>query len=278
MKKLWTIIVALLLFSAPKNVSAQVVINEISTNTGNDWVELYSIEEIDISGWLLMDDKSDIGTIPEGTILSEIGSMFYVVEVSNRLNKGGDDVRLFHSDKVTLVDMIEYGGEGEVCLPSDTGSIGRYPDGNATVERFSSHTKDVTNNTATIDACPTPTPEPTEEPTPEATTQSTSTQTPTKAPTLTPKSTVLSKATSKPKKTKTPKPTPTKDPKSLVLSDLDESTPTPTGSPDPKNGKGFPYSALLFVGGGIAFLGSAGYVFYKNQSKYNETNGKEKVQ
>jgi hypothetical protein len=188
----------------PSEVLAQVVINEFSSSTASDWVELFALEETDVSGWFLDDDgtATNMATIPEGTTMG--ASTYYVVEVSNRLNKNGDIISLFTKDGA-LVDRVPYGSKGGVCVPSESGSVGRYPDANSTIERFLLPTKGASNDLAQLNPCPTPTPTPTPSPTP------TSTITPTPTPTLTsiPTSTATPRPTVKAVSTIEPTPKPT---------------------------------------------------------------------
>ena len=50
-------------FIFAKGASAQVVINEMSTDGSSDWIELFSSEDIDISGWILKDTTGEVDTI-----------------------------------------------------------------------------------------------------------------------------------------------------------------------------------------------------------------------
>ena len=149
-----------------KNVLARVVINEFSSSSSNDWVELYSDEDIDISGWILRDNASSIvKAIPKYTLIGPSGSVpkYYVIDASNRLNIDTDKVILLKSDDSTIVDQVSYGGEGKVCAPTGNQTIGRFPDGTGNFVRFSVAT-DWRENNAPQDPCPTPTPTPTPSP------------------------------------------------------------------------------------------------------------------
>ncbi|KKU09144.1 MAG: putative cell surface glycoprotein, partial [Candidatus Woesebacteria bacterium GW2011_GWB1_45_5] len=190
-----------LLFLFPSSISAQVIINEFSSfDSSGDWVELYAIENTDISGWILRDAAaSKMETIPDGTAIGPSG--FYVVEVGNRLNVDGDIVKLLMPDDVTIVNQIPYGSEGGVCAPGQGGSVGRVDNGNV-VERFAAPTKGLTNTGAQLNPCPTPTPSPTRSPTP--------TPDPTQAPATAPTATPAPTPTKTPIPTKTPSPKPTK--------------------------------------------------------------------
>lgn len=258
--KLILFILFVLFFFVPASVHAQVVINEFSSGTTSDWVELYNTatEAADLASYKIMDsgtnDKVLSGNIPSGGFIS--------FGFSNWLNNDGDTVRLFNN--TDLVDSISYGGDGQVCLAGSGESIGRYPDANSTIERFLTPTRDSSNNSAILNPCPTPTPEPT----PASTTAPTNTPTPTS--TATPASTKT--PTPIPIKTKTPTPTATSvesaTPESLVLGlQGEEGSPSPVASPEAKNK--IPLISFIFIFLGLGFIGGAGYLVYRNSKGYN---------
>jgi len=186
------LLIVILNLCAAKKIYAQVVINEFSSAASTDWVELYSSEEIDISGWILDDEgtKSDIKVFPQGTQIGPSTNSYLVVETSDRLNNGGDIIYLFNKDR-TEVDKISYGNKGGVCLALANSSVGRYPDANATIERFKSPSKNTTNNNTELDPCPAPTLEPTTTPVPTSKPMSTPKPTSTPKPVQTQKVTTL---------------------------------------------------------------------------------------
>ncbi|NMA18060.1 MAG: lamin tail domain-containing protein, partial [Clostridiaceae bacterium] len=111
-----------------------VVINEVESNNpnSNDWVELYnnSTDNVDISGWILSDDKglarlNDETTkpFPAGTIINAGEFLVFDVDaVPYKFALGKKDaVNLYDKDK-KLVDSIAYTDHAP-----DT--LGRYPDG-----------------------------------------------------------------------------------------------------------------------------------------------------
>ena len=110
----------------PDVALAQVVINEVNSNTGTDFIEIYNIggEPADISGYLLkdnMDTRTD--AIPAGTVLQPGG--FYVAYDGNGITFGlgkDDAARLFTPDGVYLVDHVSW---ADHMIPS----WGRCPDG-----------------------------------------------------------------------------------------------------------------------------------------------------
>lgn len=181
--KVFSIFILLIIFQfvIVKKVFAQVVINEVGINDSPQWVELYSTDDMDISGWILKRTApSTIYTIPSNTFIGPSSNKFFVANVSNILNDSGDTVYLYASDSSTLKDEIAYGGDGNVCLPGNGESIGRYPDGDNTIERLATETKGSSNSSTSLDACPTPTPTqaPTSSPAPTLTPESTDTPTP----------------------------------------------------------------------------------------------------
>lgn len=111
------------------------VINEVESSDpagGNDWVELYnnSNQDMDISGWILSDDKGlarlDDGTttpFPNGTIIKAGKHLVFDVDaVPYNFGLGkNDEVNLYDQDK-NIVDTASYTGHA-------TDTLGRYPDG-----------------------------------------------------------------------------------------------------------------------------------------------------
>jgi len=185
-------------FGFAKKVNAQVVINEFSPasnpNGYGDWIELYVYEDTNLSDYYLTHIKTD-GT--EGNITipepynygpnSENGK-YKVISVGNFLGNTGDRIRLYRRGNPNPIDDISYGDQGGVCVPSQTGSVARIPDGGNTIDRLAVHTQGATNGELVTDPCPTPTPIPT----------STPTSTPTPKPTNSPTATTTSKPTSTP--------------------------------------------------------------------------------
>jgi len=116
---------------------------------------------------------------------------------------------------------------------------------------------------------PTPTPTPTLGPT------STPIPTPTKTPTPTPKPTVKAVVTKKPKviSTKT-----TSDEEESEILGLREGLepPSPTPIPESEEKGKIPITAILFVLGGLGFMGVAGYPFLKSMKKRYNIENEEK--
>jgi hypothetical protein len=254
-------------FIFAKDAKAQVVINEMATEGSSDWIELFSSEDVDISSWILKDTTGVVETLGQGIFIEPSTSSFYVINVKNRLNNPGDIVGLYQPDGVTKRDEIPYGNQGGVCTPSSAGSIGRYPDANATIERFSTHTQGTSNNLATLEPCPTPTPTTTPTPIP--------TVTPTPSPTSSPTPTSTPKPTSAP--TKAPSPTEKQEENSDseeaavgILGLREELNRKVEATPEAQSEKPFPAFAALLVGVGVVLIGVAGFVFMKGRRKiYN---------
>jgi len=255
----------------PTGAFAQVVINEFSSDTQSDWVELYAFNDTDISDWKIDDDATSVMfTPPASTIIGPGTNSYFIAEVGNRLNRDGDIITLIDKDG-GVIDTISYGTKGGVCTPGELGSIGRYPDANATIERFSVHTKLASNDSAALDPCPTPSPQPTTDPTAAPTSQPTTEPTP--APT------VLAKVAS-PKPTKKPvvaQNTTLRGPlkvdeeggESEVLALREELNKQGEDENGEESG-GFSWLAALLTAVGVGFIGYAGWPFIKPLiSKYN---------
>lgn len=156
-------------------VSAQVFINEFSSSTSDDWVELFSSEDIDISGWILRDTASSkVKTVPTATTIGPSSSKYYLLDAGNRLNSDTDVVNLYLPDDSTLVDKVAYGDSGNICAATGSQTVGRKPDGGS-VTRFLISSKGQENNqaeelcsvpTETITTTESPTETPTSTPTP----------------------------------------------------------------------------------------------------------------
>lgn len=258
------------------------VINEISSwDSTGDWIELYALENTDISGWILRDNANKpIKTVPGGTIIGPSTNSFYVIEAGNRLNKDSDFIKLLRSDDATVVDSIIYGESGSPCAPGQGESIGRYPDANSVIDRFSAVTKNSSNNLGTLLSCPTPTFEPTNSPAPTATSK------PTDAPTLKP--TYTPKPTSK-TEVKAAKTDGTESSEFLSQNEEDQNllglrytntptffSPTPQIKGDATNN--FPYTAGLLIVLGLVFLGGSFFAFLRNKKKsYDILHGLKSV-
>lgn len=256
------------------DVSAQVVINEFSSwESSGDWVELYSDEDVDISGWILRDTASTVvNTIPSEISIGPSTSKFFIIGAKNRLNKNEDIIKLYKEDDSTLVNQVSYGDEADVCVPNQGQSAGRFPDGTGSFVRFASHTEGTTN-TSSQDPCPTPTPEPA---TPEPAKQ-TASPSPSESPSSTPKPTVKAAATKKPtSKPKVIEEESDENGEDFILG-LREELETDAPSSESEGKKKFPILAGLFIVGGLGVIGFAGFSFIKNKRKtYNNVKDGKK--
>jgi hypothetical protein len=147
----------------PSFVSADVVINEFSSNSNTEWVELYNTDStpVDLTGWTLKDEAQSPKTLTE--IIS--GNGYFVYENSSGwLNNSGGDSIILKDDSDITINFVEYGKSGSVVgTPASDKSAGRVPDGSSDWENNLDWTKDVSNPseltpdpTATNTSTPTP--------------------------------------------------------------------------------------------------------------------------
>src|SRR3989344_4311183 len=135
-----------------KDVYGQVVINEFSSSTSSDWVELYnnSDKSVDLSNYFLKDGSTSGNTKNLSCILSPFG--YFSVSWSNSLNNAGDIIKLIKSDDI--VDCVSYGNgticEGETQVHLELIGTGQYaariPDGVGGWTITSDQTKDLPND------------------------------------------------------------------------------------------------------------------------------------
>lgn len=156
-------------FAYTKAVYATIVINEFSSSTSDDWVEIYNTDTITatISGLKIRDETNTNHKDLSGELAS---GGFTVINFNSWLNNSGDTVKLVSVDgnNETVLDSISYGTSGDICVPDTNGSIGRYPDG-GNIIRFASSTKGGSNNSSNQSDCITPTPIPSHTPVPSNT-------------------------------------------------------------------------------------------------------------
>lgn len=176
-------------------VYAQLKINEFSSGSGEDWVEIFneSEESLDLSSYEIRDSTDSNKLALTGIIRSR---EFAVFDWPNKLNNGGDIVRLISKLGGSSMDELAYGDSGDLPAPDSLTVLARSPDGGDDLV-LASPSKGTTNNGQQI--FPTPTPTPTVTPTPQRTPTPIRTPTPTRSPTI----------TRTPTPTKTPKPSPT---------------------------------------------------------------------
>ncbi|MEK7622842.1 MAG: lamin tail domain-containing protein [Patescibacteria group bacterium] len=253
MKTTWPVSIAacfIFLFLAnPAQVLAQVKINEFSSENGADWVELYSSEEVDISGWILRDNATTkVATIPNGIKIGPNTNQFYIIEAGNRLNKDGDVIILYKQDDSTQVNQISYGSQEDLCAPEAGQTAGRLPDGSDKITRFAAPTKGQANLVAEA-PCPSPSPSPTSSASPAVNPSPEAQASPSPAP-LASKSPIPSpKASASPSPEPEPEPTPEEkiiEENSQVLGASDSAKPTN------------PYRvAFVLIGLGLALIGGS---------------------
>ena len=267
----WATILILFFFFINK-AGAQVVINEFSSSTSSDWIEFHGYEDTEISGWVIDDygTSSNVKVFEEGTFIGPSYKSFLVVGVSSRLNKNGDIITLYDSNG-NVIDEISYGDKGGVCIPTEAGSIGRYPDAGSVIERFREHSYGASNNLSELDPCPTPTSIPTNIPIPTTTPKPTPTPVPTF--TLTP--------TLAPTKPKTSTPTPLgknleekqilgmKETEMAIVNDDAEIS-------DKKESKNpIPLAAGVFILAGLGLMGFPVANYFRLKRGYNQKDGQE---
>lgn len=167
------------LFFLARSAFAALYINEFSSETDPDWVEIYNSgpDSTDLSLYRLRDNTATNKVDLSGDL--EAGG-FMTFDWSNKLNKSGDIIKLLLvSDEANPIDQVSYGDVGDdVIAPLSNQSAGRSSDGSGTWGIFSSPTKGSTNNSST----PEPTITPTSVPTSTPTRIPTPTKTPTPAP------------------------------------------------------------------------------------------------
>jgi hypothetical protein len=149
----------------PTQISAKVWINEFSSASDPEWVEIYNDgnEKIDLTEWQLVDenDKADDINL-EGCIESKSYRSFNSV-VKYWLNNGGDIIYLINSDNV-VVDQVDYGNEADIGTPKSEESARREPPGSESWV-IDSNTSKRDDNCKPDSPTNTPTNKPTESPT-----------------------------------------------------------------------------------------------------------------
>lgn len=273
-------IFVIIFLSIPRSVKAEIVINEFSASTTQDWVELYNTgtESASLTSLRIRDSSSNKKDL-EGDLNS---GGFYVVSFSNWLNNGGDIVRLVrvNGETESMIEEIGYGANSSICLSPNDGSIGKKPDGSNSWVVFSQSSKGTSNNQSPESSCPTSTPQPSP------------TNLPTSKPTVTSKPTII------PSETKISTPTKTSavsnsantnkistaqknissiprtitevaveiSPQSLVLGESSGSS-NSVSAANQTTGKSPLQIFYFLIITGIAFLGAAMYFSFKNTKK-----------
>ncbi len=219
---------------------ANVIINEFSSNSNPEWVELYNSGTgmINLTGWSLKD-----GSHPPEPLSGTIAPNGYFVfeKTAGWLNNsGGDAISLLDnaSPSAQMVDHIDYGGGQVIGTPQDDHSSGRSPDGSLTWVTNLDITKGGPNPAIAPSATLTPT-----APSPIPT----AAITPTPIPSITPLKTP----------TKIPSPS-LSEQDNRVLGISNEASPTlsavPSNSSPAKPRKSI-FEPVVFIAPGLVFLG-----------------------
>ncbi len=170
-----------LIYAPAVFADGNILINEVfvhPSSGGNEWVEIYNPDEIDITGHWIDDDinfESDSGSSSKKSLssINQDNRKYMFVEISSVFNNSGDKIVLFGPGG-NVLDQYEYSSD-----PGSDISIGRSPDGNGQFLSLSSPTRGQVNS----GAAPTPTPTPQDTPTPTKTPTVTKIPTSTKTPT-----------------------------------------------------------------------------------------------
>jgi len=87
----------------------EIEINPIEGSEGNEWIEFYSNEEINITGWQIYDGLKSprkIFTISNETIIEKKG--YYIIELSSAyLNNDGDFVTIYDKEGNKIDETIK---------------------------------------------------------------------------------------------------------------------------------------------------------------------------
>lgn len=257
------LIIAGMFYLSSNLTSAQVVINEVSSATDTEWVELFntSSSSASLQNYSIYFDASSTTQkrlFCDNDSIPPLG--YKIIHItSHYLNNTGDTVILKIGDDNT--DSISYGTGQTLKAPTSTQSISRSPDGAGSwlILDLPSPTGEEVSF-----SCPTPTPEPT--PTQNPTPVPTNTPSPIPTPTKTP--------TPVPSRTPTPRPTITPIPvlgaeTSSVSANVEGllnlgNSPIPT-TKNPKNSENaaFPFLAVGIIAAGVILVGGAFYMAFR---------------
>lgn len=265
-----------LLFSASE-IKAQVVINEVSPTTDQEWVKFYNMspDSVNLRNYVIyFDDNSSTTQKKQFCDTEFIAGNSYKLVVSpgggsSWLANTGDTLILKKGD--LIIDTITYGSGQALAAPSSTQSIKREPDGSNNWIVF-----DAPSQMGEVVSFNCPTPSPTAEAT--ATTNATAVSTPTPAPTAV----VTPTPTPTPVKTSSPKAISSQEPQVLGqetgsssttellgLRDL-LSTSKPAEDNNSSEKKRFPLVALVFIVAGGISIGLAVFLVLKKHSLTRE--------
>lgn len=196
-------------------VFANLYINEFSSYSSSDWIELYNSgqEDRDLSKYCIRDSSSTNKLVLNGVLGS---GQFTSFDWSDKLNKSGDDIKLFLNcdESQSPEDQVKYlASGGDINLPGENQTAGRSTDGGGHWVLFASATRGGPNSALVV---PTVTPTPTEAPVPTRTPTPTRIPTPTRVPTTTKTPTPTLTPTVKPENTQKPSLSPTKMPTIII--------------------------------------------------------------
>lgn len=255
----YLLIILFLLF--PKNIFAQVVINEFVVDGDDEWVELYNASDSAeyLKNYYIDDDDnftSDSGNSGKKSLssLNITNINFPYLDLSSSIfnNTPPDSVVLF-DNLGNILDSYSYN-----INPGKEISIGRSPDRTGDFVVLISTTKGSVNS----QKAPTPSPTATATPTPTTIASPTPKPTPTKTPSPKPTPTLTSTpiVTIKPQQTIEPL---------IVLN-----TKTPIGKvAGASTTKKSPILAIILIISGISFLGYGGYLLYNMKNAKNKEIG-----
>lgn len=248
--------VSILFFIFPQKTIASVLINEFSSSTDPEWIELYNDDDIEVnlSGYLLEDgNSSKTDDLNLNGIISAKGFVVFT-HLEGWLNNGGDTIKLYNNASPSaIIDQYTYGSV------DSTKSVARIPNGSENWQI----TLNITNNSINPTASPNPTQSPTNPPT----------NSPTQAATANPTIKPIPTKTGTPKTTSTPtiEAEVTNEPENLIT-DVKITDATPVGIvAGATTTKKSPILAIIFIISGIGFLGYCGYLLYNMKHK-NEQN------
>ncbi len=182
MKKQIFIICLVITSFFPSVVFASPVINEFSSSTSDDWIEIYNPDTtpIDLSAFRIRDSTENNKLDLSGNLMPQ---SFMVFDWANKLNNGGDYIKLVLISDNSSIDQITYGNQGGLIAPDVNQSAGRITDGASNWTVFSSPSKGSSNNSSSVFTPPTPTPSKTPTPTKAPQASKAATNLPTKTPT-----------------------------------------------------------------------------------------------
>ncbi len=245
---------------------AKLIINEFSSSTADDWVEIYNTGDQDepLSGYRLRDGTAT-NSLELNGILAPKGHIFF--SWGNTLNKDGDIIRLVDRDDETKeMDHVVYGNlpDKDVDAPGLNQIAARTTDGGDDWALFLSATKGEENVNATPAPTSTPIPTETPKPTPTVTKSPTATKSPTKEPTDLPPSLQAVQGST------TRKPTPTVDyqvPTAVLVDRTRQHSPVPTKvQPSPqvktKGLRAVSPSVIMILVGMLVVLSCLGFGYH----------------